>query len=365
MQYYSIGDQAIDQLKQQLIDDQVKALFLVCGSHSYSSSGAQALLDPFFEERHIHVDMYIAHGPNPKEEDAHKGALLFNQSVAKTILAVGGGSCIDTAKLIKHFSNKPEAILIAIPTTAGTGSEATPFAVMYVDGVKKSVDSSALLPNSAYIYPPFTYGNSPYLTACTGFDALAQAIEAYWNIHSTPESDEYALKAMGLLRETLPLLLQNPSESRPDTPLLRSRLADGAYWAGRAIAISRTTAPHAFSYYLTSRHGYPHGHAVAATFPFFYEFNTQCPTEDYLGDDFELYQDKMEMMKLILALPNAAAFDFFLNLIGLTPFDTSTIDWADYFSHINMQRLKNNPRRLNDGTTEQLQRYLDLRFKLQ
>ena len=115
----------------------------------------------------------------------------------------------------------------------------------------------------AVVYPQFTYQNDAYLTACTGFDALAQAIESYWAKGATNESRDYSVRAIGLLWKQLPQLIQSPTKE------LRNQVAEGAYWAGRAINISTTTAPHAFSYVFTSKYGYPHGHAVAFTFPFF------------------------------------------------------------------------------------------------
>ena len=129
------------------------------------------------------------------------------------------------------------------------------------------MEHTDILPDVAIVYPPFTYNNPKYLTACTGFDALAQGIESYWNVNATEESDEYAKRAIQLLWPNLPVAVNAPTKQA------RDKVSEGSYWAGRAINITKTTAPHAFSYPFTTYYGYPHGHAVALTFPFFMQYN--------------------------------------------------------------------------------------------
>ena len=132
---------------------------------------------------------------------------------------VGGGCAIDTAKQIKYFAcnefknisekdSKASIPHIAFPTTAGTGAECTQFAECYVDGVNTSISNPNFLPNKVIACPCFTYDNDSYLTACTGFDALAQAFETYWSVNATAEFDFYALKIIRLAHTDLPLLIE-------------------------------------------------------------------------------------------------------------------------------------------------------------
>lgn len=115
------------------------------------------------------------------------------------------------AKLIRyHIYKETDSYipLVVIPTTAGTGAETTHFSVCYINGEKQSIADSAMLPDYAFVCSELTSHNDAYLTACTGFDAVAQAIESYWSVNSTDESRSYSLKALGLLWKQLPLLIK-------------------------------------------------------------------------------------------------------------------------------------------------------------
>lgn len=148
---------------------------------------------------------------NPRVEDVRKGVLLCKSQCPNIILAVGGGSALDMAKLIRyHIYKETDSYipLVVIPTTAGTGAETTHFSVCYINGEKQSIADSAMLPDYAFVCSELTSHNDAYLTACTGFDAVAQAIESYWSVNSTDESRSYSLKALGLLWKQLPLLIK-------------------------------------------------------------------------------------------------------------------------------------------------------------
>ena len=159
-----------------------RRIFIVHGHKSYQSCGAKALIDELADALEV-VD-FSDFTENPKIEDVKKGVTSLHQHASELIVGIGGGSAMDMAKLIRHYARR-EVRLLAIPTTAGTGAESTQFAVCYIDGEKHSVSDSTILPDDVILYPPFTYNNGRYLTSCTGFDALAQAIEAFWNINST------------------------------------------------------------------------------------------------------------------------------------------------------------------------------------
>jgi alcohol dehydrogenase class IV len=185
-------------------------------------------------------------GENARAEDVEekRGELPRN---VDAYIAVGGGTVIDTTKLLRGIDGELPSFL-AVPTTAGTGSEATRFAVYYDHGRKMSADDARYLPTAVLLIPDFTATQSPYQKASTEFDAYAQAVESLWARGATEESREYARKALSLME-------------RGDQMM-------GAYWAGRAIDISRTTAAHALSYYMTANYGIPHGHAVYMMFEY-------------------------------------------------------------------------------------------------
>lgn len=224
--------------------------------------------------------------PNPLYEQICKGGELLKSSLCDTILAVGGGSAIDVAKCIKLAILAEEgnaAIIpplvsqvvqiigmqmpfIAIPTTAGTGSESTHNAVMYFNGSKQTVTNDGILPDFAILEPTVLKTLPLYQKKCTMMDALCQGIESWWSVNSTEESKFYSQRAVQLIvANWRKYIFDNDAGAATQIML-------AANYSGRAINISQTTAAHAFSYKLTSLYGLPHGHAVAVGLPEIWEY---------------------------------------------------------------------------------------------
>lgn len=255
-----------------------KKILLVTGKRSFSLSGAQEELEKILAGQALEV--FSDFDVNPKVEDAFRGAQLARDFGAEVIISVGGGSVLDMAKLIKAFSTQQKMSeiaddiehsrlhvssdmpLIAVPTTAGSGSEATHFAVVYVAGRKYSVAAQCLRPNAVVIDGKLAMTGDKYAKACNAMDATAQAIESFWAVDSTEESRNYAREA---LRLVWPLLSNFDSCLTEEKPA--QQLAEAAHFAGQAINISKTTAAHAWSYGITSDYNIPHGHAVWLTLP--------------------------------------------------------------------------------------------------
>ena len=226
--------------------------------------------------------------PNPLYEQVCKGIELLKESKCDAILAVGGGSAIDVAKCIKLAVLAEEgnaAIIpplvsqrlpidgskipfIAIPTTAGTGSESTHNAVMYYEGAKQTVTNDGVLPDYAVLEPSVLKTLPLYQKKCTMMDALCQGIESWWSINSTEESHEYSRKTIELIMANWrKYIFDNDDEAAAQIML-------AANYGGRAINITQTTAPHAMSYKITSMYGLPHGHAVAVCLPEVWQYMT-------------------------------------------------------------------------------------------
>ena len=342
--YYT--EDIVSILRDKLNEIGAKRVFLVRGTNSYIFCGAADVMKRVSETRGLHVTEFCDFSVNPKDEEARKGVELLLEDKPDVIIAIGGGSVMDMAKLIRHYATEQhyKIPLWAIPSTAGTGAEATHFAVVYKNGVKHSLAADDILPDIAILYPPFTYGNNTYLTACTGFDALAQAIEAFWNPNATDESDTFASDAIKLIHKNLPLCLENPFEHSYRDDLLR-----GAYFAGRAINITKTTAPHAFSYAFTTHCGYPHGHAVAITFPFFAELNMKNnPKREELCQLLGLDKDVDLMLYFVE----------YVNRIGLRYRGTCGKDLHELLGQVNLERLKNNPIHITDDVIGDLRLYI-------
>lgn len=255
-------------------------VLLVCHPSSFQKSGAADWLENHTATR---PPVFSDFSANPKSEDVVRGVAQFQAMHAQAILAIGGGSILDMAKLINFFGTQPIAIdrylddpissdgelkpLLAVPTTAGSGSEATHFAVVYRGSTKYSVATDALRPSHVLLAPEFTFSLPAYITACTGFDALAQAIESHWARKATAESRCHSQQALASIREHLQSAVLAPTRQH------RAAMLDAAYSAGRAIDSTQTTGAHAYSYALTATYGFPHGHAVALLLPFFVELH--------------------------------------------------------------------------------------------
>lgn len=211
---------------------------------------------------------------NPLYEDVCKGVDLFNSQKCDVLIAVGGGSTIDVAKCIKLFCKLPKdklyldqefqdsgINLFAIPTTAGTGSESTCYAVIYYEGKKQSITHDSIVPDIAVLESVVLKTLPLYQKKCTMLDALCQGIESWWSVNSTSESKEYSKSAVEtIMKRWREYIFDN-------TDLAAKEIMQASNLAGRAICITQTTAPHAFSYKITSMYGLPHGHAVAVGLP--------------------------------------------------------------------------------------------------
>ena len=221
-----------------------EAIFVVCGN-SVKHMGIYTYLKNL--EKKVSITYFTDFSPNPSYESVVSGVRLFRASKAKVILAIGGGSAMDVAKCIKLFSNmNPEQSyleqqvipndfqLIAMPTTAGTGSESTKYAVIYLNAVKQSVTDDSIVPCTLNTLPDSVRGASM-------LDALSHAIESYWSINSTNESKELSKKA---IRE----ILENKEAYLSNTEAGNKAMLKAANIAGQAINITQTTAGHAMSY---------------------------------------------------------------------------------------------------------------------
>ena len=198
--------------------------------------------------------------PNPKYEQIQDAIDKFKGTKFDAIIAFGGGSVIDFAKAFRFYSNI-KTPLFAIPTTAGTGSEATQFAVVYINGIKNSLDDPTILPDYAILDSQFTEKAPQYIKACSAIDAYCQAMESYWSVRSTKESLKYAKQAIMLINDSIEKFVLLSDMNAAEKMMLASHLS------GMAINISRTTAAHALSYTITTQYGIPHGHAVALSMP--------------------------------------------------------------------------------------------------
>ena len=360
MQNNAIYPGAILELQTTLMHLKKYKVFLVTGKKSFESCGAKEKIQWLFDS--CEVTHFYDFQTNPDSKDVINGVQLFNQTKCEIIVSVGGGSVIDMAKLINYYhkagiktieesnikNDNPELVThISLPTTAGSGAEATHFAVMYIGNTKYSIAHTKLIPDYAIIDPELHYSQTPYQKAVSGADALAQAIESFWSVLSTEESRLYSEKALELVWNNLPDVVHKGDN------LAHLNMAVGANLAGRAINIAKTTAPHALAYGFTKYAGLPHGHAVALTLPYFQKAHSQINDKNCNDPRGTKHIDSIfARIKDIFKTNNSehALKDFFneINLdVDIRSLNLSKEILLTIIENINTQRLANNPLKIN------------------
>lgn len=361
--------QGMDDLSQILKEINSKKLFLVVDSFFQFLNIKEVI-----ESLDVKKFMFSDFTPNPLYEQVCMGIDLLKQKKCDSILAIGGGSAIDVAKCIKlavlakegnnsiipplvrdHINiDGSQLPFIAIPTTAGTGSESTRNAVMYFEGAKQTITNEGLLPDYAILEPNVLKTLPLYQKKCTMMDALCQGIESWWSINSTQESYEYSRKTIELIMQNWrAYIFGNDTEAA-------SKIMLGANYGGRAINITQTTAAHAMSYKITSLYSFPHGHAVAVCLPYIWEYmlthisyTDDSRGPEYLSQIFSMISNSMGANN-----PQEAIYVFrtMMEEMGLVqPVDNERMQSIEKLAlSVNPIRLKNNPIKLDTKTIREL-----------
>lgn len=358
----------IAQLPTVLKEVGCKKLFLVVDS-SYPFLNIKGVIESLPVAEKI---LFSNFTPNPLYEQVCNGIELLKSTQCDAILAVGGGSAIDVAKCIKLAvlaKEGNEAIIpplvntrvvcdgkklpfIAIPTTAGTGSESTHNAVMYYEGAKQTVTNDGVLPDYAILESSVLKTLPLYQKKSTMMDALCQGIESWWSVNSTEESYEYSRKAIELIMTNWrKYIFENDDEAAANIML-------GANYGGRAINITATTAAHAMSYKITSLYKLPHGHAVAVCLPWIWKYMIAHPDKciDKRGQS-HLEQIFKNIASTMCCKTSQEAINLFESMMKDMEMGNPTSgnnhrssDISLLTSSVNPIRLKNNPVELDAGT---------------
>lgn len=253
--------------------------------------------------------------PNPDIESLEKLCTAFRPARASVdvVVAVGGGSVIDATKVLVAAGDGFEALtarlragragdgppalpIVAVPTTAGTGSEVTSWATVWDKQRehKLSLARSDLYPRLAALDPSLTHSLPRELTISTGLDALSHSLESLWNVNANPVSAELAIGAARSILTTLPPLLETPDDAG-----LRATMSRASLCAGLAFSNTKTALAHSLSYPLTLRHGLVHGVACSFTLPLLVRsvagLDPDCDRRLHriLGEDLDAGADKL------------------------------------------------------------------------
>lgn len=351
------------QLDAWIEENGCQRILLVCDSSITFQKSFTAHIDEI-RARGTCVVPFDDFQPNPLYESVVKGVELFHSERCDGIIAVGGGSAMDVAKCVKLYSNMdsgknyleqpivPNAIpFLAMPTTAGTGSEATRYAVIYYGGMKQSVTHESCIPGTVLLDPACLKTLPLYQKKSTMMDALCHAIESYWSVNSTEESRIYSRDAIQRVMRNMEGYLQNVEEANYGMLM-------AAHVAGKAINITQTTAGHAMCYKITSLFGVAHGHAAIlcdrVLFPWMIENTDRCidsRSPAYLEDVFVQIAASMGCEKASEAALKLS--DLFERLNLDVPAATEA-QYEELKTSVNPVRLKNHPIALDVETIDKL-----------
>lgn len=286
------GQDALEQVGESLVTLGAKRV-LVVSDPGVMAAGWVDKTIPGITEAGLGYKIWHDITSNPKDYEVYKGVETYREFECNAVLGVGGGSVIDMAKAIALLSSNGGNIkdyegadkiqralppIVAAPTTAGSGSEATQLAVITNSErkMKMVLGSKSLVPNIAVIDPRTLTTKDRELTANTGFDVLTHAIEAYVSLASTPLTDVHALNAITLVFKYLPLSMSSNSNLEAKTAMAMASLQ-----AGLALSNAILGLVHAMSHQLGGLLDMPHGEANSILLPYIMEYNLPAAIERY------------------------------------------------------------------------------------
>lgn len=283
------GAGSINNLDEAIEVIQATSLFVLL------SVRTKKVLEKQFEQlasKGVSLHFYTDFQSEPTTDQLDRALGNFKQSEAQGILAIGGGTALDLAKALSVMAvNKTLTLgdiaqqghlgkipLIAVPTTAGTGSEVTKVTVITDTQLKRKLNPGhpALIPDIVLLDPELTLSMSPKITAETGLDALAHAIEAYVSTLASPISDVFALEAIRSIGKSIRTAYHEPQNLQARDDMLR-----GSMFAGLAFSNSSTNLAHATARPLGTRFSLPHGLSVTLMHPYVISFGQGAASDRY------------------------------------------------------------------------------------
>ena len=347
-------------------NNRISRVCLVCDeSISYIHTISEKIKQ--IENGGVFVARFSKFKPNPTYESVVEGVNFFRRYQCDSVVAVGGGSALDVAKCIKLYHNlnidenddlyfKVKIIpnnvpFLAIPTTAGTGSEATRYAVIYYNNAKQSITSDSCIPDTVLLDPSTLVTLPLYQRKATMSDALCHAIESFWSINSTSESKEYSKKAIKGIFENYEGYIENDDKSNTGMMI-------AAHLAGKAINITQTTAGHAMCYKLTNLFNVSHGHAAflcdRVLFPWMIENTHKCIDtrgENYLKKTLDEIGYAMDCNN---AYEGATKLNGVFDKLGFVVPTATEDQFVELKRSVNLDRLKNHPIKLDQKSIDRL-----------
>lgn len=310
------GKLARNEIKTEIVKHHFKKAFLI-SDKDLIKCGIVAKVEEVLKENQTSYEIDAEVKPNPTIENVIYGLELYKKSGSDFIIAVGGGSVIDTAKAIAVIANNPENAdvvslegmdksshpavpIIALPTTAGTGSETTMDYVITNTKEKRKMAcmDSKVVPAAAILDTEIMASLPLKLTAATAMDALTHAVESYLSLGAFSFSETLSLKSVSLISENFLKVLENPGDYE-----VRKELAIAQYMAGMSFTNVGLGIVHSMAHPLSAFYDVPHGVANALILPYVLEFNAEVCGDKIkelakaFDSGFDMTKDAKEALK--------------------------------------------------------------------
>lgn len=351
---------AVDAHKEIGVLVEEKKKVLIVSDMGLASTPVPGMITSVLDESGISYEIYTDVAPNPDEETVLTICDYIRTEGIDQIIALGGGSPLDAAKAAGALAPNPGTLseyqwegrkfendsipLIAVPTTAGTGSEVTGVAVISSRNMKKGVLGKAIFPETALIDPRLMTGLPPFLTAITGLDALTHAIEAYIGLSSNPLTDSLAREAIKLIRTYLPEAFKDGENLEA-----RKNMALASTMAGIAMDQAGLGIVHSLASPVCGYLHLSHGFANALLLSFGMEFNLSArpgkmaEIAEYMGADISAMDEQAAARQSVVEIKRI------VSVLGLddeiSKVRSETVDTAEYGENASrMFLIKNNPR---------------------
>ncbi len=308
----------------------------------------------FSKDEELKTVWFCDFSSNPDMKSALTARDIYCNYGCDSIASVGGGSAIDVGKATKYFLNQKDVPLLAFPTTAGTGAEVTPFAVLYKGNRKQSVESETIIPTEVIYDSDVVIEVPSYQKKAAFMDLICHGIETYWSVKRTIVSTSYARKA---IMTAIPIA----EDYLAGDYMATAKVQEAAYYAGKAISISYTAAGHAMSYGLTKKYNIAHGHAAAICDVILWDWMIEQCNKD---EENVSLRKRLEELSAVLGKETMeAGADMFKRMVdnfGLYAPVIKNEDLEELTGKVNEERLSNHMLKLSRGDVFSLYKQIQL-----
>ncbi len=307
-----MGRGAVERIGDEVKNRRIEKVLIVTGP-VVRAAGLTDPLEASLKKAGIAFAVFDRVEPDPRYEIVSDCVDMIKSESPGLLIGLGGGSPIDLCKASAIMAANEGSVIdyvgidmipnpglptIMIPTTAGTGSEVTPIAILSDEGekLKKGIVSRYMYPSAAILDPELTFGLPPSVTAATGMDALIHAIEAYTSVNATGMTEMYCVRAMELIYNNLRI-----AYAKGDNIDARSAMMEGALLAGIGFANAGVTAVHAFAYPIGAEFHIPHGVANTLMLPHVLRFNVlgNLPKFAALAEPFDIPVKGLDDLQIV------------------------------------------------------------------